>query len=422
MDGTSTAAAATTTTLTRGKELRILGLVSAGHFFSHFYTLTLPPLFLYIKDDLGVSFAMLGLVMSVRNFVSGSMQIPSGFLVDRIGAKPVLIGGMTLMAGSIALTAIVPSYWALLILGVTMACGSSVFHPTDYAILNSSVSPNYVGRAFSIHTFAGHLGTATAPAVVVTLAAMWDWRTAQGIVGLAGFVVLAGLATQWSSMHDDVIPQKKKKKKGGDADASAAPSTWRDEIKVLFTGPMLMMALFFMMISVHSGGMTTFFVVGLSDLHDIDPTAAGSALTGYLLASAFGVLLGGVLADFTKRHDIAAAVAFGLSTVALVIVTFWNVNPIVLFILMTISGLMQGSIRPARDMMIRAIVPKNAMGRAFGFASSTASVGGATAPILFGWFMDIGRPDLILYLLIAFTAACVLVSFVPKAMKEVDVR
>lgn len=408
---------ATVGTFTR-KDVHVLGLVSAGHFLSHFYTLTLPPLFLFIKDDLNVSFALLGLLMSVRSFVSGSMQIPSGLLVDKIGAKPVLIGGMVLMAGSITLTAVVPSYWALLLLGVTMACGSSVFHPTDYAILNSSVAPNYVGRAFSIHTFAGHLGTATAPAVVVTLAAIWDWRVAQGIVGIAGFFVLAGLASQWSNMHDDAIPQKKKKKVAGDLPDQSIGA----QLRLLVTKPMMIMFVFFMMVSLHSGGMTSFFVVGLSELHSMPPAAAGSALSGYLLASAFGVLLGGVLADFTKRHDVAAAVAFGFSALVLVLVTFIDVGAVLLFVLMTLSGLMQGSIRPARDMMIRAIVPKNAMGRAFGFVSSGASIGGAAAPIVFGWLIDIGRPDVVFYLLIAFTVLCVAASIVPKEMKEVDVR
>jgi len=407
------------------KDVHILSLVSAGHFFSHFYTLTLPPLFLFIKGDLHVSFAMLGLLMSVRSFISGSMQIPAGFLVDKIGAKPVLIGGMALMAGSIALTAVVPSYWALMILGITMACGSSVFHPTDYAILNSSVAPKYVGRAFSIHTFAGQLGTATAPAVVVALAAIWDWRVAQAIVGLAGFVVIAGFAVQWSNMHDDAIPQKRKKK-ASENDAlpsgAAREMTFREQIAMLVNKPMMIMFIFFTMTSLHSGGMTSFFVVGLTEIHNVPPAAAGSALSGYLLASAFGVLLGGVLADFTKRHDVAAAVAFGFSALVLVLVTFVNIGTVLLFIAMTLSGLMQGSIRPARDMMVRALVPKGTMGRAFGFVSSGASIGGAAAPIVFGWLVDIGRPDVIFYLLILFTLLCVGASIVPKETKDVDVR
>ena len=122
---------------TAGRDVKILGLVSAGHFLSHFYAICLPPLFLFIRDDLGTSFAALGLLMSVRSFTSGAMQVPAGMLVDRVGARPVLIGGMILMAGATALSAVAPSYWALMGLSVMMSLGNSVFHPTDYAILNA---------------------------------------------------------------------------------------------------------------------------------------------------------------------------------------------------------------------------------------------------------------------------------------------
>jgi MFS family permease len=402
------------------RDVKILGLVSAGHFISHFYSLCLPPLFLFIQDDIGASFAMLGFLMSVRSFISGSMQIPAGFLTDKIGAKPVLIGGLALMAGATALMAFAPNYWVLLALTVVIACGNSVFHPTDYAILNSSMSRNWIGRAFSVHTFAGHLGTATAPAVIVALALLSDWRVAQLTVGLIGFVVLAGLALQWRDMNDDAIPQKKKKAEA--VDPSLPPRTWRDEISVLMTRPMIIMSLFFTMTSLHSGGMQSFFVVGLTELHSITAVAAGTALSAYLLASAFGVLMGGVLADFTKRHDVTAAAAFAISAAILAVVTWFPMNDVILVAIMTVSGLMQGAIRPARDMMVRAAVPKGAMGKAFGFVSSGASIGGSLAPVLFGYLIDINRPDLVFYLLIFFTVLCVFASVAPKEHRTVEVR
>lgn len=403
------------------RDVKILGLVSSGHFISHFYSLCLPPLFLFIRDDIGASFAMLGFLMSVRSFISGSMQIPAGFLTDRIGAKPVLIGGLALMAGATALMAFAPNYWVLLGLTVFIACGNSVFHPTDYAILNSSMSRNWIGRAFSVHTFAGHLGTALAPVVIVFIALHSDWRMAQMTVGLIGFAVLAGLALQWKDMHDDAIPQKKKKVEPT-AEAPAAPLTWRDEMAVMLTRPMIIMSLFFTMTSLHSGGMQSFFVVGLSTLHDTTAEAAGAALSAYLLASAIGVLMGGVLADFTKRHDITAAAAFAISAAILALITWFPMHEVFLIAIMVISGLMQGAIRPARDMMVRAAIPKGATGKAFGFVSSGASIGGSLAPVLFGYFIDIGRPDLVFYVLIGFTILCVGASVAPKEHRSVDVR
>ena len=405
----------------RGRDVKILGLVSAGHFLSHFYSICLPPLFLFISKDLGVSFALLGLLMSVRSFTSGAMQVPAGMLVDRIGARPVLIGGMALMAGATALSAIAPSYWALLGLSVMMSLGNSVFHPTDYAILNASVSRSYVGRAFSVHTFAGQLGTATAPAVVVALAHFSNWRTAQAVIGLAGFAVLALMAMQWNQMHDEAIPDGKEKK-AKDKPAGGAGGHTGGHWAILLSRPMLIMSVFFTMTALQSGGMNSFFVVGLTSLHGTSAAAAGTALSAYLLAAAGGTLLGGLLADYSSRHDLTSAAAFAVSAVILLFIVLHPPGDAALIAVMGLSGLMQGAIRPARDMMVRAAVPPSAIGKAFGFVSSGTSIGGAVAPVIFGWLIDIGRPELVFWLLIGFTVLCILASVAPKEYRSVSVR
>ena len=393
------------------RDVKILGLVSAGHFLSHFYSICLPPVFLFMQADLGVSFAALGLLMSVRSFVSGAMQIPAGMLVDRIGARPVLIGGMVLMAGATALVALAPGYWSIMALSIVMSFGNSVFHPTDYAILNASVTRSWVGRAFSFHTFAGQLGTAVAPAIVLALAHYSDWRMAQAAIGLAGFVVLGGLALEWRNMHDDAIPQRRRKD-------SAQPNHWA----VLLSPPMLIMSAFFTATALQSGGMQSFFVVGLTALHGTDAATAGTALSAYLLAIAVGVLFGGLLADFYKRHDLTAAAAFLISAALLALLVWTPLPSLPLMIVMVVSGLMQGAVRPARDMMVRAVVPPGAMGKAFGVVYSGQAVGGAIAPVLFGWMVDLGRPDWVFYLMILFTLLCVAASFAPKALRTVAVE
>jgi MFS family permease len=94
---------------------------------------------------------------------------------------------------------------------------------------------------------------------------------------------------------------------------------------------------------------------------------------------------------------------------------------LLLILLMAVSGLMQGATRPARDMMVRAAVPPAAIGKAFGFVSSGTSIGGGVAPVLFGWFVDIGHADWVFYLMIAFTLFCVVASVAPKEVRSVEV-
>ena len=89
-------------------DVRIIGLVGAAHFFSHFFQLALPPLFPLLKVVFDVPYVALGLAMSVFYGASGIGQTISGVLVDRVGASRVLLGGMTLFAASIAVAGLVP--------------------------------------------------------------------------------------------------------------------------------------------------------------------------------------------------------------------------------------------------------------------------------------------------------------------------
>ena len=167
----------------------MISLIGTAHFFSHFYILVLPPLFPLLRDEFGVGYTALGLALAVLNGVTGLTQAPVGFLVDRFGARTILIAGLALFSLAIGLIGLFPSYPMLIALMVVAGLGNSVFHPADYAILSSAVEQRRMGRAFSIHTFGGHAGFALAPPVIVFLTALFDWRIALALAGAAGLVV-----------------------------------------------------------------------------------------------------------------------------------------------------------------------------------------------------------------------------------------
>src|SRR6478735_4692954 len=177
----------------RATELRIISGVSAAHFLSHFYFLVLPPVFLWVRADYGVSYTELGLAIAVFNGVSAVFQTPAGFLADRIGPYTVLIWGLLLEAIAFALVGLVPSYWFLVAMFAVAGLANTVYHPADYALLSHHVAKERVGSAFSFHTFSGILGGAVAPATVLMLQALVGWRGAfvvSGLLGLMAVVVL----------------------------------------------------------------------------------------------------------------------------------------------------------------------------------------------------------------------------------------
>ena len=159
-------------------DVKVIGLVGVAHGISHFFQLALPPLFPLLKAEFDVPFAALGVLMGVFYAASGLTQFAAGIVVDRIGARPVLLGGMALVAGGTLIAGMVPGLLWLYPLAALMGVGNGVFHPADFAILNTNVASRRLGYAYSMHGIGGNLGYAIAPVVSYALGAAFGWRTA----------------------------------------------------------------------------------------------------------------------------------------------------------------------------------------------------------------------------------------------------
>ncbi len=167
----------------------IIGLIGLAHGASHFFQLVLPPLFPLLKAEFDVSYAELGALMMVFYTISGVCQTLAGFAVDRYGARRVLLFGVAAMASSVLLMAIAPGFWLLAACVVLAGFGNSVFHPSDFTILNSRIDPRRLGHAFSVHGISGSLGWAAAPLTVTALGAALGWRGALFTLGAAGLLL-----------------------------------------------------------------------------------------------------------------------------------------------------------------------------------------------------------------------------------------
>ena len=393
------------------QDVRVVGILSGGHFMSHYYTMMLPPLFPLLHDDLGVSYTLLGLLLSLKSLASGAIQLPAGILVDRFGARRILIFGFSMILVSYLFVSMSNAFWMIALSFMLAGIGNAVFHPADYSIMNQTVNASRMGRSFSAHTFAGHLGTALAPVVTLFLVSAlgWNWRNAVLASVAVGLFVVFGLLSQWKHIHEGVA----RSRKHGAAKAAVAAdgkelTTWQSIMQILAAKPMLFLFLFFAMQSLGTGGFKNFAVAALVTLHDTSLSAAGGALTGFLFASAFGVLVGGVLADYDKRHALTASVALFVTAVISLVVGAVDLHYALLVFFFTLAGLFQGVIRPARDMMIRAASPKGSIGKAFGFVFSGQAIGGGISPVVFGAMIDFGAPEWVFYASALFLMLCIL--------------
>ena len=394
------------------RNARVLAVIGSGHALSHFYLLALPPLFPLIKAEFGVSYAELGLLLTLFNVATGAAQIPAGFLTDRIGARALLLAGLALMGGAIGLLGVSDSYGLMLVLVVLAGVGNSVVHPTDYVIMSGSVEPHWLARAFSIHTFAGNLGFTLAPMTMIALAALAGWRGALMLAGLLALPVLVALAVFGRDLQD----RARSRPKPGDAAPQPMPVSSR---RLLLSAPILLLMLFYVLMAMVTSGVHSFSVTALVTVQKVELGAANTILTVFLITSSAGILLGGLLADRTRRYALISVIAFGSAGLLLLLPGLVALPVIALTLLFGLIGLLQGSVRPARDMMVRAVTPEGAIGRVFAFVMTGLNVGAAITPLLFGLILDLGEPRLVFWLLTAFFALAVIVVL---AVQQVSAR
>lgn len=368
----------------RARDLRIIGWVSAAHLFSHFFQLALPPLFPLLREEWGVSYAALGLVMSVFYGASGVGQTAAGFLVDRVGARPILLGGMSLLAGAIGLAGLSPSYWLLLPVAMLAGLGNAAFHPADYSIFNGSVSPRLLGRAYSVHSVCGNLGWTAAPVVIGGLTVLAGWRVALLGAGALGLLAVLALSTQGDLLADRP------------AGAPAREATRREGVlasaSLLLAAPILAAFAYFALLSGSLVGIKTFSVTAFVAIYQMPLAAATGALTVFLLGSAAGILAGGLLADRTSRHDIVAGMGMLVAACLSLIMAGAALPPSWLPVVMMLTGFCLGVTSPSRDMLVRAATPPGASGKVYGFVYSGLDLGSCLTPLLFGWLVDRGEP------------------------------
>lgn len=377
---------------------RLLGWICAGHSLSHFWTLALPPLFPALAAHFDVTYLKLGVLVGVYSLTFGLFQVPSGYLVDRYGAKPVLVGGLLLNGTALALYGLAPTYTALLGLAFLAGIGKSVFHPADYAILSAAFSKEQSGKPYSLHTFSGFAGGAIAPITVTGLYQVFGWEIALALSGLIGIVLAALLALRLQ------VPKL----------AALDANTVGQRVSLFLSRALILMFVFYVFTAMTTSGLQSFLPSTITRLYGVPLSSASVALTVYLSTLAAGVLLGGIVADRVSHHArvVGSLFAGGMLFMLLIAVTH---PPIwLLFPIFAAGGTLHGVIMPSRDKLVREASPEGAVGKSFGFVSTGISLGSVTAPLILGLILDANRPELVFWAISGFMLIAVLTTLAQR--------
>jgi MFS family permease len=376
------------------RDVRVIGLVGVAHALSHFLQLALPPLFPLLHAQFDVSWTVLGALVGAFYVASGTTQLVAGFLVDRLGARPVLLGGMALLVAGTLLAGLAPGPYWLFPFAALMGAGNGVFHPADFAILNTTVAPRRLGHAYSSHGVGGNLGYTVAPIVSYGLGSVLGWRMALVCMGLLGLAVLIALWSQRQHLEShratDVRAHSMR--------ASAA----------LFMQPAILLCFGYFVLQTAAGvGLQTLLPASLANGLGVPLLIATSAVTAYLLGGTAGIVAGGFLAAQTQRHDRVAATGLLAGAALLAAVAGRMVDAPMIVPTFVLLGLVIGATGPSRDLIVRNAAPRGAAGRVYGFVYSGLDLGGTIGPVWFGAMLDHGLGREVLYVIAALYVAAI---------------
>lgn len=389
------AAATALSSPSRRDDVRTIGLVGLAHGTSHFFHMLLPPLFPLFVRDFGVSYAQLGLLVTVFFAVSGIGQALAGFLVDRVGARPVLFAALSCFVAAGALAASAQGLDGLMLAAALAGLGNSPFHPVDFTILNKRVSPPRLGHAFSVHGVSGNLGWAAAPVfqlAIVQATGSWRWA----LVACAAWALLVLLLLLWQrdAIDDAAVARRpaldSASAKGDDGGEPATfaflrlPSVW-----LCFS--------FFFFSTCALSAVQSFAGPALSKMYQLPLSTTAYIVTGYMVAGALGILSGGFLVARTTHLERVIGACLAAAALLLALVGSGVLPGLLAMAATALAGFGAGLAGPSRDMLIKRASPPGATGRVYGTVYSGLDIGFALAAPVFGAILDGGRPDGVFY-------------------------
>src|SRR5262245_44827967 len=184
---------------------------------------------------------------------------------------------------------IATSYPWLMLSATCAGLGNSIFHPSEFTLLNQRVSQPRLGHAFSIHGVAGNIGWAVAPLFMAGMTSLFGWHVAGFGAAAIGAVVFATLCLRRRVLADaaDLVTSR----------AADLSQQRQGSFAFLASGAVWLSFAFFLLTTMAFGILQNYAPAILSHVYGVSLVFASSGLTSYLVGSGTGMLAAGFLRD-----------------------------------------------------------------------------------------------------------------------------
>jgi MFS family permease len=356
--------------------------VAANQVFRRGLGPVLPPL----REEFALSYAEAGLVVFVPLVTYTVMQLPAGYLGDRVGRARVLIGGCLVWGLAVAVAGTAAGFPGLLALLAVAGLGEGVLFGNDRPLIATHSPPGRQATGQAVTLAAGGLGTIVGVVGAGLAVESLGWRAA--FLFFAGPVLVYAAAVWW---WVSPLPAPPGAAGAPGALAGAGSPGWRG----LFSPSLLAM---------YAAGagiaFTTWFLSTWGPDVFLDAGARGPAQAS-VLASLFGVAIlaglpvAGLASD--RLHDAAARarlVVWLLGAAGAVCLLLGAAIagragiPVLVALTMAVAVLTWGAWSPLM-VNVAAEAPPARLGLAYGLTNALCQCGSLAAPVAGGWVRDL---------------------------------
>lgn len=372
--------------LTRGSTC--LWGVCIGHGFTHWFPSTFYLLLPLIKDELGLSYMEMGLLITVRYTVSTIANFPSGMVADLVGRHYLIMSISLAWVGIPYLFLGISNNYALLLLCMgVIGAGNNLWHPASLSTLRDTY-PRKMGWAMGWNASAANIGDALGPLLSGIFLTWLTWRyilIGSSIPGLG-----LGLLIWWmlgaSMRESDQVPVEGGKPKQVGKKGMSIRQYMRGLGKLLVNRDVLILSLINGVRSHTQNGLSTFLPSFFMNLMHLSPWLSGVYMTVIQVAGIIAAPISGRISDRHGRKRVVTA-ALGSTSIALFLLVFVNI-PWLFIAFLGAMGFFLYSLRPVLFAWTMEVAPKELGGSAIGINFSFQSALSALAPVLGGWIAD----------------------------------